>query len=286
MLPDYEFDLNSVPFSHDIAGFTDSPLVEMPFHDHPWPALSATSKPFHETLSVIEDQENCQLMQHNEFATMLGSSNLVEVPSIASPVPENGGQVMLKSRIDPILSQPMKSTKTTTVGQQGIPMANGSNTKSVRFTCEICGKTVGREAELKRHHQTKHEEPKFRCPVLGCKHQKPFSREDNLNQHIANMHNSTTQKCSKTVESIEEHQTNYSSSSSKGKRRLSEHDTSSNDHVVEQLRFELQQERLKSQQLEREVELLKAEKETLRVEKDTYANCFQLLANGGQNKTT
>lgn len=79
---------------------------------------------------------------------------------------------------------------------EGTPEQSGSDTEDDRTstrndernTCDACGKTFRRLADLRRHSQ-KHEEPKFMCDVSGC--ERAFYRIDKLRDHVRQTHKGT-----------------------------------------------------------------------------------------------
>jgi hypothetical protein len=74
----------------------------------------------------------------------------------------------------------------------------GSMYHSGRFKCLHPGcarKSFGRQAELKRHHETIHatQKPAYWCRVPSCERSRarggyPFTRRDKLNDHVRAMH--------------------------------------------------------------------------------------------------
>lgn len=53
------------------------------------------------------------------------------------------------------------------------------------LTCDICGKTIGRSYDLRRHKQDMHGLP-TPCPVDGC--ERTFKRVDRLKKHVGKSH--------------------------------------------------------------------------------------------------
>ncbi|KAF2128018.1 hypothetical protein P153DRAFT_261112, partial [Dothidotthia symphoricarpi CBS 119687] len=83
----------------------------------------------------------------------------------------------------------------------GVILSNGNACDDI-YECSIsacAGRTFGRLAELKRHHQSKHEglaghKARFWCPVDGCESRsmaddgKAFPRKDKMMDHLAKVH--------------------------------------------------------------------------------------------------
>lgn len=65
---------------------------------------------------------------------------------------------------------------------------SGENTDIVKFlSCEICDKTFNRQATLIRHTQTVHG-PMINCVHPQCNYAAPQSRTNQLQQHMARVH--------------------------------------------------------------------------------------------------
>ncbi|KAH7394375.1 hypothetical protein BKA66DRAFT_400147, partial [Pyrenochaeta sp. MPI-SDFR-AT-0127] len=77
----------------------------------------------------------------------------------------------------------------------GTILSNGVS-RHEKYKCyqpACSGLTFGRLAELKRHHATRHERPKFFCPVDGCERSlknggRGFPRKDKMVDHLERKH--------------------------------------------------------------------------------------------------
>lgn len=102
------------------------------------------------------------------------------IPSATTPISQSPDNVFCSGAA----SSPAITMQSTIWPETSHEMGNS-------VQCDICQKTFGRAAELRRHNMSFHDSktPEFYCDVPGCSRGiEPFARKDKLRDHMDKMH--------------------------------------------------------------------------------------------------